>query len=204
MAEKKVESEQPQKRTLPEGDYVQVRNFKMKRVKLLVDEKGHSRELLPGAKMTTKFLEKQRAAIIGAVKITDLQEAWSIRLTETFAMANIIISLYESGEKADEDILSTLFCNYANVSTVSDGLFHNLILNCCSIYMLKQDKSKTVQEKKREYYDVLKLMVKNVLNDLETYEQISREQMEKDNEEFEKLIAAGEMQAEMNDMEKGS
>ena len=45
---------------------------------------------------------------------------------------------------------------------------------------------------------VLKDLMKNVLNDLETYEQVSREQMEKDNEAFEKLIQAGEMREELN------
>lgn len=193
-AEKK---EQLQPRTLGE-EYVAIKGFKLKRVKLLVDVNGHSRELLPGAKMTEKFLQKQKAAIIGAVKIADAQECWCIRLPETFAIANIIVNLYESGTPEDEAILSTLFCNYANVSTVSDGLFHNLVLSCCTLYMLKQDRSKTAKEKKSEYYGVLKDMMKNVLNDLETYEQVSREQMEKDNEAFEKLIQAGEMREELN------
>ncbi len=196
QAQKPTEQELSQ-RSFPDKEYARLKGFKLKRVNLLVDINGHSRELLPGAKITAKFLEKEKAAVITAVKITDSQEGWCIRIPSTFAIANIIVQLYESGKKEDEDILSTLLCNYANVSAISDGLFHNLILNCCTLYLLKQDKSKTVQEKKREYFGVLKSAIKNCLIDLDSYEQVSREEMEKANKEYEKLIAAGEMKDEL-------
>ena len=200
---KTVAMEQPpKKRPMNEGEWYSVGHFKLKKVRLIVDDQNHSRELLPSAKMTQKFLEKNKSFLINAVKISDHEEFWQLRIPSTFDAYSIITSLYESGDQQSDDILQTLLCNFANATTVMDGLFHNLLLNVGSIYVTRTNNNLTKKEKKREYFEVLKLAMKNILSDLEFSEE-DMKRMEKANEEFDKMLLENSIQKEMQG-EKGN
>ncbi len=201
MESEQKKEQQSKKRPMTEGEWYVIGNFKIKRIRLIVDSKNNTRELLPTAKMTQKYLEKNRSTIINAVKISDHDELWQLRIPATFEAYNIIVALYEGGEKDDENILQTLLCNFANTTTVMNGLFHNLILNVASIYVTKINNNLSREEKKREYFKVLKLAMGNVLSDLEISDE-EKEKMERANEEFDKFMA-GTIKNQLNE-EKGN
>lgn len=200
---KTVAMEQPEKkRLLPEDKYVVVGQFRMKRVRILMESDGKSRELLPTANMTPKFLEKNHSYIINAVKITDMDGLWSLRLPQTLQIHDIIISLYESGEKDDDGILQTLLCNYGNTTTIMDGLFHNLVVNAGAIFITKNDPKKTDEEKKEEYIKIFRKSFESLSADIASRE-MSEEEMAAANAEFDKLLQGTAAMQNLNG-EKGS
>lgn len=176
------------KRIVSDAEYSCFGEFKIKRVRLLIDINGHSRELSPGAKINDKFLRREKVAVVNAVKIADKQEAWSIRIPETFDIAGIILSLYEGEEKDDEKILRQLLFNYANVTTNTDGLFHSLVLNCGTIYHIRRNDALDFQQKKKEYFKILRSIVKALSADIEE----QRKKMEESNAAFEDLMEGKE------------
>lgn len=198
-----VEMEQPQnKRALPADGYAVVGQFRMKRVRILVESDGKTRELLPTANMTPKFLEKNRAYIINAVKITDMDGLWSLRLPQTLQIHDIIISLYESGTEEDEGILQTLLCNYGNTTTIVDGLFHNLVLNAGAVFITKTDQRKTDAEKAEEYVKIFRKAIESLSADIASMK-LSEEEMADANAEFDKLLQGCAVMQNLNE-EKGS
>lgn len=172
--------------------YSAIKDFKLKRVRLLVDSRGHSRELSPEANISPKFLKKNESVIINAIKIADSQECWSVRIPSNVEIAGVICSLYKSGKREDEEILWRLLVNYANVTMISDGLFHNLVTDCGTIFLLRNDTTLSAKEKRARYFSVLKSAVKTCLDDLDFLEKSQREHMEASNKAFEKLVEGTE------------
>lgn len=200
---KVVDMEQPQKqRLLPEDRFVVIGQFRMKRVRILVDSDGKTRELLPTANMTQKFLEKNHSVIINAVKITDMDGLWSLRLPQTLQIYDTIISLYESGEKDDDGILQTLLCNYGNTTTILDGLFHNLVVNAGAVFITKNDQKKTDLEKAEEYVKIFQRAVTALQADIASMK-LSEEEMAAANAEFDKILQGSEVMQNLN-KEKGN
>lgn len=198
-----VDMEQPEKkRLLPEDKYVVVGQFRMKRVRILMESDGKSRELLPTANMTPKFLEKNHSYIINAVKITDMDGLWSLRLPQTLQIYETIISLYESGEKDDDGILQTLLCNYGNTTTILDGLFHNLVVNAGAVFITKNDQKKTDLEKAEEYVKIFQRAVTALQADIASMK-LSEEEMAAANAEFDKILQGSEVMQNLN-KEKGN
>lgn len=198
-----VDMEQPQKqRLLPEDRFVVIGQFRMKRVRILVDSDGKTRELLPTANMTPKFLEKNHSYIINAVKITDMDGLWSLRLPQTLQIYDTIISLYESGEKDDDGILQTLLCNYGNTTTILDGLFHNLVVNAGAVFITKNDQKKTDLEKAEEYVKIFQRAVTALQADIASMK-LSEEEMAAANAEFDKILQGSEVMQNLN-KEKGN
>lgn len=198
-----VDMEQPEKkRLLPEDRFVVIGQFRMKRVRILVDSDGKTRELLPTANMTPKFLEKNHSVIINAVKITDMDGLWSLRLPQTLQIYDTIISLYESGEKDDDGILQTLLCNYGNTTTILDGLFHNLVVNAGAVFIMKNDQKKTDLEKAEEYVKIFQRAVTALQADIASMK-LSEEEMAAANAEFDKILQGSEVMQNLN-KEKGN
>lgn len=185
------------KREIPEDRFVVIGQFRVKRVRILVDSMGATRELLPSAKMTEKFLAKNRSVIINAIKITDEDGLWSLRLPSTLQIHDIILSLYESGDADNEGILKTLLCNYGNTTSITDGLFHNLVLNAGAIFVTKNDASLTAEQKKAEYLKIFRNAFETLNADIKAGE-LSEEEMAAANEEFDKLLQGSAIMQNIN------
>lgn len=195
------EKKESKKRLMDEGEWYTVGFFRIKRVRLIVDNKNHTRELLPTAKMTQKYLEKNKSILVNAIKISDQDELWQLRIPDTFEAYKILVSLYESGEEDDQKILQTILCNFANSTTILDGLFHNLLLNIGSIYVTRMDQNLTSDEKLKEYSDVMRIAMRTIISDLDFGEK-EKEKMERANEEFDKFMAEN-IKSQLN-KEKGN
>lgn len=198
---KVVTMEQPEKkREIPEDRFLAFGQFRIKRVRILVDSAGATRELLPSAKMTEKFLAKNRSVIINAIKITDEDGLWSLRLPSTLQIYDIILSLYESGDEENEGILKTLLCNYGNTTSIIDGLFHNLVLNAGAIFVTKTNASLTAEQKKEEYLKIFRKAFETLNADIKAGE-LSEEEMAAANEEFDKLLQGSAIMQNINKKE---
>lgn len=118
-----------------------VGNFKVSRVKLLLDDCGHARVENKGAVVKRKFLERNGYSEIDALKVCTLEETWSVRIPSTFAMYAVLVALVESGDEKDGKIAFSLLQNFYVVTSIPDGQFQNGLLKYTADYVrgLKAD-----------------------------------------------------------------
>lgn len=125
-----------------------VGNFKVAKVKLLLDDKGHARVENNGANVKQKFLEKNGYSEIDALKVCSLEETWSVRIPSTFSMYGILLALVESGEEKDMRIAFSLLQNFYACTSIPDGKYQNGLLQYTAEYVkgLKGDGADLTEE----------------------------------------------------------
>ena len=148
-----------------------VGNFKLRLVKLLIDDKGDSKEELKGARYKEQWLEKMHYSEEYAVRVMSLEETWCVRIPEHYGSFSVIVDLFRRGGKNAEDILTTVFCNIGNVCIVMDGFYHNMVLYAARMFVEHEDKTKGYEEKKKAYAAIVNEISTYLDNDLVLYKQ---------------------------------
>ena len=184
--------EKREKRTMPLGEYTRFGNFKIKRVKLLISDKGTAREENANAKITQKYLDKNGLSEIESVKIATLEELWCIRIPQNRMMYRFVIDLFEENTKECDEILSTLLTNMVNTSSIGNGLYHDIVIHAARAYMNRMDEVSPKEDKEKEYRTICDSILTDMLKDLEDYVP-KKERMELSNKEFEKMELADEL-----------
>lgn len=191
-----MEEEKKEKRVMPLGTYTRFGNFKIKRVKLLISDKGAAREENANSKITPKYLEKNGFSEIEAVKIASLEELWSVCIPQNRMMYRFVIDLFEENTKECDEILSTLLCNMGNVTSVGDGLYHDIVIHAARAYMNRKDEVSSKEDKEKEYRAIANSILADMLKDLEGYVP-KKERHEMSNKEFEQMVLADKLREEM-------
>ena len=186
---------------MPLGEYTRFGNFKIKRVKLLISDKGTAREENANAKITQKYLDKNGLSEIEAVKIASLEELWCIRIPQNRMMYRFVIDLFEENTKECDEILSTLLCNMSNVTSIGDGLYHDVVLHAARAFINRRDEFNSKEDKEKEYRAIVDSILRDMLKDLEGYVPKNL-QMELSNKEFEKMMMADQLREEMKNEEQ--
>lgn len=181
-----MEKEKKEKRTMPLGAYARFGNFKIKRVKLLISDKGTVREESAKAKVTPRYLEKNGLYEIEAVKIATLEELWCVRIPQNRIMYQFVIDLFEENTKECDAVLSTLLTNMVNTSSIGDGLYHDVVIHAARAYMNRRDEISSKEEKEKEYRAICDSILADMLKDLDGYVP-KKEKMEMANKEFEQM-----------------
>lgn len=181
--------EAKKKRSMPLGEYTRFGNFKIKRVKLLISHKGTAREENANAKITQKYLDKNGLSEIEAVKVATLEELWCVRIPQNRMMYRFIIDLFEENTKECDEILSTLLCNMGNVTSIADGLYHDITLHGARAFMNRRDEVSSKEDKEKEYRAIAESILADMLKDLEGYVP-KKEKQELSNKEFEQMVLA--------------
>lgn len=195
-----MEEEKKGKRVMPLGTYTRFGNFKIKRVKLLISDKGTAREESANAKITEKYLEKNSFSEIEAVKIASLEELWCVRIPQNRIMYRFIIDLFEENTKDCDEILSTLLCNMGNVTSVGDGLYHDIVIHAARAYMNRKDEISSKEDKEKEYRAIANSILADMLKDLENY--TPKERRDITDEEFEQMEIVDKVRQELKEVEK--
>ena len=177
---------------MPLGEYTRFGNFKIKRVKLLISDKGTAREENANAKITQKYLDKNGLSEIESVKIATLEELWCIRIPQNRMMYRFVIDLFEENTKECDEILSTLLTNMVNTSSIGDGLYHDIVLHAARAFLVRRDEVSPKEGKEKEYRTICDSILTDMLKDLEDYVP-KKERMELSNKEFEKMELADEL-----------
>lgn len=193
-----MEEEKKEKRVMPLGTYTRFGNFKIKRVKLLISDKGTAREENANSKITEKYLEKNGLSEIEAVKIASLEELWCVRIPQNRIMYRFIIDLFEENTKDCDEILSTLLCNMGNVTSVGDGLYHDIVIHAARAYMNRKDEISSKEDKEKEYQAIANSILADMLKDLEGYVP-KKERQEMSNKEFEQMVLADELREKLKE-----
>lgn len=193
-----MEEEKKEKRVMPLGTYTRFGNFKIKRVKLLISDKGTAREENANSKITEKYLEKNGLSEIEAVKIASLEELWCVRIPQNRIMYRFIIDLFEENTKDCDEILSTLLCNMGNVTSVGDGLYHDIVIHAARAYMNRKDEISSKEDKEKEYQAIANSILTDMLKDLENYVP-QKEKQEMSNKEFEQMVLADELREKLKE-----
>lgn len=187
-----MEKEKKEKRTMPLGSYARFGNFKIKRVKLLISDKGTVREESAKAKVTPRYLEKNGLSEIEAVKIATLEELWCVRIPQNRIMYQFVIDLFEGNTKECDAVLSTLLTNMVNTSSIGDGLYHDVVIHAARAYMNRRDEISSKEEKEKEYRAICDSILADMLKDLDGYVP-KKEKMEMANKEFEQMEFSDEL-----------
>lgn len=195
-------SEKKEKRVMPLGTYTRFGNFKIKRVKLLISDKGTAREENANAKITEKYLEKNGLSEIEAVKIASLEELWCVRIPQNRMMYRFVIDLFEENTKECDWVLSTLLCNMVNVTSVGDGLFHDIVIHAARAYINRKDDISSKEDKEKEYRAITDSLLADMLKDLEDYVP-QKKKWEMSNKEFEQMMLTDELREKLKE-EKAS
>lgn len=193
-----MEEEKKERRVMPLGTYTRFGNFKIKRVKLLISDKGTAREENANSKITEKYLEKNGLSEIEAVKIASLEELWCVRIPQNRIMYRFIIDLFEENTKDCDEILSTLLCNMGNVTSVGDGLYHDIVIHAARAYMNRKDEISSKEDKEKEYQAIANSILADMLKDLEGYVP-KKERQEMSNKEFEQMVLADELREKLKE-----
>ncbi|WP_277070401.1 hypothetical protein [Prevotella corporis] len=193
-----MEEEKKEKRVMPLGTYTRFGNFKIKRVKLLISDKGTAREENANSKITETYLEKNGLSEIEAVKIASLEELWCVRIPQNRIMYRFIIDLFEENTKDCDEILSTLLCNMSNVTSVGDGLYHDIVIHAARAYMNRKDEVSSKEDKEKEYRAIADSILIDMLKDLENYVP-QKEKQEMSNKEFEQMVLADELREKLKE-----
>ena len=193
-----MEEEKKERRVMPVGTYTRFGNFKIKRVKLLISDKGTAREENANSKITEKYLEKNGLSEIEAVKIASLEELWCVRIPQNRIMYRFIIDLFEENTKDCDEILSTLLCNMGNVTSVGDGLYHDIVIHAARAYMNRKDEISSKEDKEKEYQAIANSILADMLKDLEGYVP-KKERQEMSNKEFEQMVLADELREKLKE-----
>nr|DAJ98088.1 MAG TPA: hypothetical protein [Caudoviricetes sp.] len=188
--------ERTEKRKMPLGTYTRFGNFKIKRVKLLISDKGTAREENANAKITQKYLDKNGLSEIEAVKIATLEELWCVRIPQNRIMYRFVIDLFDENTKECDEILSTLLTNMVNTSTIGDGLYHDVVVHAARAYVNRMDEVSPKEDKEKEYRAICDSILADMLKDLEGYVP-KKERQEMSNKEFEKMMMADQLREEM-------
>lgn len=187
-----------EKRVMPLGTYARFGNFKIKRVKLLISDKGTAREENANAKITEKYLEKNGLSEIEAVKIASLEELWCVRIPQNRMMYRFVIDLFEKNTKECDDILSTLLCNMIYVTSIGDGLYHDVVVHAVRAYINRKDDISSKEDKEKEYRAIADSILTDMLKDLEDYTP-KKEKQEMSNKEFEQMALADELREKLKE-----
>ena len=191
-----MSEEKKGKQIMPLGAYARFGNFKIKRVKLLISDKGTAREENANAKVTQKYLEKNGLSEIEAVKIASLEELWSVCIPQNRMMYQFVIDLFEENTKECDEILSTLLTNMVNTTSIADGLYHDVVLHGARAFINRRD-----EDKEKEYRAIADSILTDMLKDLEDYVP-KKEKQELSNKEFEQMVLADELKEQIgNDKE---
>lgn len=193
-----MEKEKKEKREMPLGTYARFGNFKIKRVKLLISDKGTAKEESANAKITQKYLEKNGLSEIEAVKIASLEELWCVRIPQNRMMYRFVIDLFEENTKEFDEILSTLITNMANTTSIGDGLYHDIVLHAARAFMNRKDEVSSKKDKEKEYRVITDSILSDMLKDLEDYVP-KKEKQELSNKEFEQMVMADELREKLKD-----
>ena len=190
-----------ERRVMPLGTYTRLGNFKIKRVKLLISDKGMAREENANAKITQKYLDKNGLSEVEAVKIASLEELWCVRIPQNRMMYRFVIDLFEENTKECDEILSTLLCNMSNVTSIGDGLYHDVVLHAARAFINRRDEFNSKEDKEKEYRAIVDSILRDMLKDLDGYVPKNL-QMELSNKEFEKMMMADRLREEMKNEEQ--
>lgn len=187
------EEKKKEKRVLPFEDYARFGNFKIKKVNLLIYDKGMAQEVSSKVKLSEEYVEKNGLSEIEAVKIASLEELWCVRIPSNRVMYRFIVDLYEENNDESDKILNTLFCNISNVTSLGDGLFHDVVIHAAMAYMNRRDEVSSKEDKVKEYKRITDSIFTDMLKDLEGY--TPKKKIDETKKEFRQSVLADELRA---------
>lgn len=158
--------EEKKPREIPFGKPAIIRDFKMWRTKVSIGKK--------------KTIE--------AIVITNADGTWKVQIPQTYLMFRALTDLYSTENKMDFDILFSFITNFNFCTSISHGHFQDFLILAVYGYMHPEvlTKGYEPEDKKMLSYDEFMHRIKL---SVESYKQAiaaEREEMERQNEEFEK------------------
>lgn len=139
--------------------YVQFRNFKLKRVVLLVSVDDNScSEKAPGIDINDAYLEKNKVETVEGLKIASLNELWSVTLPYGNSMYHFICDLYSFGDESTDELLFTMLCNMNCSTTICHGVYTKLI-ECCNYAYLTLVSVPDAKKRGKEYISIASKML---------------------------------------------
>lgn len=187
------EERKKDRRVLPFEDYARFGNFKIKKVNLLISDKGTAQEEDPKAELSEENIDKRGLYKIEAVKIASLEELWCVRIPSNRVMYRFIVDLYEENNEESDKILNTLFCNISNVTSLGDGLYHDVVIHAAMAYMNRRDEVSSKEDKVKEYKRITDSILADMLKDLEGY--TPKKKIDETKKEFRQSVLADELRA---------
>lgn len=163
-------------------------NFKVQLVRLLIDDKGTSRELRKEENLKKEYLAKFHYEEIRAVKIMTLEETWCERYPQHYGMFSLIVDLVRIDTKESMDELQTLCTVAYCTSAIGNGFFMNLVLVSLRAHTYGTYHTISRGEKKKLYKSVLKHYEYVLKKDLEGYKPKKRKELS--DEEFRQMEIA--------------
>ena len=153
-------------------------NFKLRLVRLQIDDKGNARVLNKNAHFKKSFLDKEHLEEIYAIEVKTLEELWSVRIPETYGMFNLIVTIIRWDVKEMTDRLGTILGNMFGVSCVPDGFFHNLVaFLIAEVLPVHFDKVSEWKDKREKYDKALADFRWSLDADMEGYEPQEKEDL---------------------------
>ncbi len=138
-----------EKREIPFNRAVRIRNFKMWRTRVNVDNK--------------KTVE--------AIVISDLDGTWKVQIPETYLMFRALSDLYSTEDKQDFDILFSFLTNFNFCTSISHGCFQNFLI--LAVYGYKHpevlDEGYEPEDKKFLSYDEFFSRVRQTIADYKKF-----------------------------------
>lgn len=193
-----MSEEKKGKRIIPLGTYTRFGNFKIKRVKLLISDKGTAREENANAKITQKYLDKNGLSEIEAVKIASLEELWHEQIPQTHPMYKYVINLFEANTPECDEVLRTYICNMYFVSSIVNHLYHSIVIHASNAFINSMDEISSKENKEKEYRAIAESILADMLKDLEGYVP-KKEKQEQSNKEFEQMVLADELREKLKE-----
>lgn len=183
------------KREMKPYEKYRIGNYKVQLVRLQINDKGEARVLNKNAHFKKSFLEKEHWEEIYALKISTLEELWSVRIPQSYGMFGLIIDVWRRADKEALERVEVLLANMLNVTCIPDGFFHNLVVFARQCLVEHIDDKSTWKEK-REKYDKLVKDFKWCLDaDIETYKPKAEKDLTK--EQYHQAEIADEAREEL-------
>lgn len=163
-------------------------NFKVQFVKLLINDKGESRELRQTERLSKDYLEKNHWEEINAVKVMTLEETWCVRFPQHYgAFAQIALGIGVTDEEEKENF-ELFLSNMLNSTCYCDVFFQSLLTTSLFACVYHNDEVSPKKKKRKQYEKVLKCFKDILEDDLAGY--FPKEKTDLDDKEFHQMEIA--------------
>lgn len=143
-----------------------VGNFRVTKVRILINGNGEAHVEHPKAVVRQKYLDKNGYQEVEAFKITDIEGLWSLVIPSHFGTFHIVEHLLTEQTGDSLEILKTLFVNYFNVTVMPYGSFHVDICKATEKLLKEIEGRKPMEEWGEEDYEraILASQAKEILD----------------------------------------
>lgn len=183
------------KREMKPYEKYRIGNFKVQLVRMQINDKGEARVLNKNAHFRKSFLVKNHWEEINALKISSLEEKWSVRIPQDYGMFRLIIDVWRTEDKDALERVEVLLANMLNVTCIPDGFFHNLVAFAWQCLVEHFDDTSSWEDKRKSYDKLVKDFKWCLDADLETYKPKAVEDLT--DEEFRHMKVADDAREEL-------